>query len=146
MDVRERIMYVRSSNNLSMQAFADTIGVSIGVVKNIEYGKAPATPVVCIAICSKFNIREEWLFHGEGDMLEPDDLVDQLCQRRNLNAAQRAVLTAAVDLGPDAADLLVRIAEKIVSGVPIQDAVPPLRASDLPPYVPPDAQNEKKSG
>lgn len=146
MDVRERIMFVRSSNNLSMQAFADTIGVSIGVIKNIEYGKAPATPVVCIAICSKFHIREEWLFHGDGEMMSSDDLVEQLCERRNLNAVQRRIVQAAADLGPDAAALLLALAEKIVSGVPAQEAIPTLHASDLPPYVPPTAQNEKKSG
>lgn len=146
MSIRERIIQIRKDSGLSMQAFSEKIGVSRGVINNIERDLAPVTPVVGIAICSKFNIREEWLFHGEGDMSAPDDLVSQLCDQRNLDAAQRRILQAAADLGPDAAALLLRLAEAIVSGVPLEDAVPTLRASDLPPYIPPDAQNEKKSG
>lgn len=146
MEIKDRVMLVRQQVGLSQRAFAERIGVSYGVIANIEYNKAPMTRVVGIAICSKFNIREEWLFHGEGDMSAPDDLVSQLCDQRNLDAAQRRILQAAADLGPDAAALLLRLAEAIVSGVPLEDAVPTLRASDLPPYIPPDAQNEKKSG
>lgn len=146
MEIRERCIAVRKSNGLTQQAFAERIGVSVGVISNIELGRAPATPVVCIAICSKFHIREEWLFHGEGEMMSSDDLVEQLCERRNLNAVQRRIVQAAADLGPDAAALLLALAEKIVSGVPAQEAIPTLHASDLPPYVPLNAQNEKKSG
>ena len=144
MDIRERIMHVRSTSNLSMQSFADRIGVSIGVIKNIEYGKAPVTPVVCYAICAKFHIREEWLFNGTGDMMESDDLVEQLCERRGLNADQRRILQAAAALGPDAARLILDLATSLVSGQPIDQALPHLTADDLPPYENPI--HEKKLG
>lgn len=146
MSIRDRIIQIRKESGLSMQAFAEKIGVSRGVINNIERDLAPVTPVVGIAICSKFHIREEWLFNGEGEMMSSDDLVEQLCERRNLNAVQRRIVQAAADLGPDAAALLLALAEKIVSGVPAQEAIPTLHASDLPPYVPPNTQNEKKSG
>lgn len=146
MEIKDRVALVRAKSGLSMRDFADRIGVSHGVIINIEKEKAPMTRVVGIAICSKFHIREEWLFHGEGEMMSSDDLVEQLCERRNLNAVQRRIVQAAADLGPDAAALLLALAEKIVSGVPAQEAIPTLHASDLPPYVPPNAQNEKKSG
>lgn len=144
MDIRERIMLIRNNSGLSVQAFADRIGVSRGVINNIERNLAPVTPVVCYAICAKFHIREEWLFEGKGDMMESDDLVEQLCERRGLNADQRRILQAAANLGPDAARLILDLATALVSGHPIDQALPHLTADDLPPYENP--LNVKKLG
>lgn len=144
MDIRERCILVRKHAGLTQQAFARTIGVSPGVISNIELGRAPVTDVVCIAICAKFHINEDWLFNGTGDMMESDDLVEQLCERRGLNADQRRILQAAAALGPDAARLILDLATNLVSGQPIDQALPHLTADDLPPYENPI--HEKKLG
>lgn len=146
LDIRERIRFVRESQNLSVQAFADVIGVSRGVINNIEHDKAPVTRVVGIAICSKFNVREEWLFHGSGMMYQEDDLIGQLCNRLNLDGNQRVILHVAASLGPDTAAMLLRLARMIVKGTSTVDAVPRILASDLPPYEPEESQSEEKSG
>ena len=144
MDIRERVMLVRRHSGLSVRAFAERIGVSYGVITNIELEKAPMTRVVGVAICAKFHINEQWLFEGKGDMMESDDLVEQLCERRDLNADQRRILQAAAALGPDAARLILDLATSLVSGQPIDQALPHLTADDLPPYENPI--HEKKLG
>lgn len=146
MEIRERCVMVRKSNNLTQQAFADAIGVSVGVISNIELDRAPVTRVVCNAICYKFHIREEWLLHGTGDMYESDDLVEALAARRGLNDLQRRILQTAASLSPECADMLHDLASQIVAGVPLEQALPPLTAADLPPYVPPEDLNQKKLG
>lgn len=144
MEIKDRVALVRTHTGLSMRDFAERIGVSHGVIINIEKEKAPMTRVVGIAICSKFHINEEWLFEGKGDMMESEDLVEQLCQRRGLNADQRRILQVAANLGPDAARLILDLASSLVSGQPIDQALPHLTADDLPPYENPI--NEKKLG
>lgn len=146
MEIKDRVMLVRQHAGLSQRSFAERIGVSYGVIANIEYDKAPMTRVVGIAICSKFHIREEWLFHGHGDMMEPSDALEALIRQRDLTALQERFVRAAAALTPDMARTLADVVDLVRDGVPVEDAVPTLRASDLPPYVPPDAQNEKKSG
>ena len=146
MEIKDRVALVRQYADLSQRAFADRIGVSVGVISNIELGRAPVTPVVCIAICSKFNVREEWLFHGSGMMYQEDDLIGQLCNRINLDGNQRVILHVAASLGPDTAATLLRLARMIVKGTSTVDAVPRILASDLPPYEPEEPQNEEKSG
>lgn len=146
MEIKDRVALVRHYADLSQRAFADRIGVSVGVISNIELGRAPVTPVVCIAICSKFNVREEWLFHGNGMMYQEDDLIGQLCNRLNLDGNQRVILHVAASLGPDTAATLLRLARMIVKGTSTVDAVPRILASDLPPYEPEESQNEEKSG
>ena len=146
MEIKDRVALVRQYADLSQRAFADRIGVSVGVISNIELGRAPVTPVVCIAICSKFNVREEWLFHGSGMMYQEDDLIGQLCNRLNLDGNQRVILHVAASLGPETAATLLHLARMITKGASTVDAVPRILASDLPPYNPEESQNEEKSG
>ena len=147
MDIRERIMLIRKESKLTQQAFADTIGVSVGVISNIELGRAPVTRVVGIAICSKFHIREEWLFDGVGDMYEADDLVETLADRSHMNAKQRALLRTFASLTPEEAEVLFRFAQKVVDDRESQQSsLPPVTAADLAPYMLPDQDKQKKLG
>lgn len=63
-----RIFNLRKSLNLTQKEFGETIGMSHGSLSDIERGVAPVTERTIIAICSKFNVNEEWLRSGEGDM------------------------------------------------------------------------------
>lgn len=146
MEIKDRVALIRKNSGMSLRAFADVIGVSFGVIINIEHEKAPMTRVVGIAICSKFNVSEEWLFEGTGPMYQEDNLVDALATRHHMNDLQRSILYAAASLTPEEAQLLCDIAKRVQDGQSIPDALPTLTAADLPPYIPQDSQNEKKSG
>lgn len=43
-------------------------GLQRSSLSNIELGKAPITDRSIIAICSKYNVNEEWLRTGNGNM------------------------------------------------------------------------------
>ena len=146
MSIRERIIELRNTKGMSMQSFADTIGVSVGVIKNIEYDKAPVTNVVCNAICYKFHIREEWLMEGTGDMYQADDLLETIADLREMNSKQRALLYAFADLTPQEADLFYAVAQRVAAGAPVESALPAPTAAELPPYVPPEDLQPKKLG
>lgn len=63
-----RILNVRKSLNLTQKSFSSQIGLSHGSLSEIEKGKAPITERTIILICSKFNVNENWLRTGEGEM------------------------------------------------------------------------------
>ncbi len=64
----ERIKLIRKIEGLSQQKFADKLGIARGNIAAYEVGKnAPSDAVICL-ICSKFNINEEWLRTGTGEM------------------------------------------------------------------------------
>lgn len=72
MEVYERIRILRKEVlKMSQEAFAERLGVSRSVIKNIELN-ALARPDQKLSlyklICSEFNISEEWLLNGAGDM------------------------------------------------------------------------------
>lgn len=65
----ERVKVIRKKAQLTMEQFGDRIGnVSKSTISNIENGNRNLTDLMLRAICSEFNVNEEWLRTGNGDM------------------------------------------------------------------------------
>ncbi len=67
----ERLKYARKSKGYTQASLAAAIGVSRGVIFNLEKNKAPAQRIVIQAICRTLHIRKDWLLDGTGEMNEP---------------------------------------------------------------------------
>ena len=71
----ERITHLRKTLNLSQTEFGERLGVSRGVIKNIDEKNTEPKPLLLQQICKVYNVDPYWLETGEGDMfLEKDDL------------------------------------------------------------------------
>lgn len=74
MTVNDRIKELRMSQNLTMEQFGERIGIKRSSVSLIESGKNNPSDQTIMLICREFNISEEWLRHGTGDMyIQSDD-------------------------------------------------------------------------
>ena len=71
--MNSRIKELRNYLNLNQKDFGSSIGLRSSI-SEIENGKAPITERTIIAICSKFNVNEEWLKTGEGEMFVTADI------------------------------------------------------------------------
>ena len=68
MNVHTRIAAVIADSGLTKTAFAQRINISQPMVSNLAAGvKAPSDRTIA-DICREFNVREEWLRTGEGEM------------------------------------------------------------------------------
>lgn len=67
----ERLRILRKTLNLTQQAFGAKIGLSNASIGNIENGVINLTDRNVSLICSAFNVNEDWLRYGEGDMFSP---------------------------------------------------------------------------
>lgn len=63
-----RIKLLRKHLNMTQQEFADSLSVKRGAIANYEVGRNEPTDSVIALICREFNVNEEWLRTGEGDM------------------------------------------------------------------------------
>lgn len=63
-----RIREVRKALNLTQKAFADRISRSKSTIANIEGAIIDLSPSIRLSICKEFNIRDEWILTGEGEM------------------------------------------------------------------------------
>lgn len=72
--MNRRIYQLRNYLKLTQQEFANKIGLSHGSISDIEKGKAPITDRTILLICNIFNVNEEWLRTGNGEMLNIIDV------------------------------------------------------------------------
>lgn len=67
----DRILEIRTANELSQAAFAEQLNLSQNFIWMIEKGQRDPSDRTISDICRIFSIREEWLRNGTGDMEKP---------------------------------------------------------------------------
>lgn len=80
-DMKDRIKRVRKENGLTQVEFGEKIGVKGNTVTNYETGLRNPTDAVILSICREFNVNEDWLRTGNGEMFSEtrkDDLIAKL--------------------------------------------------------------------
>lgn len=71
--MNERIKKLRKALDLTQQKFADRIGVKQNTVAQYEIGRNTPIDSVISLICREFNVNEDWLRNGNGEMFLPAD-------------------------------------------------------------------------
>lgn len=66
--MNERIKELRKELKLTQQEFADALNIKRGAVANYEIGRNEPIDAVVSLICKTFNVNEEWLRTGSGNM------------------------------------------------------------------------------
>ncbi len=64
----DRLYYARKIRGYTQISLADAIGVSRGVIFNLEKNKTEPQVIVTNAVCQVLQIRKEWLLFGGGEM------------------------------------------------------------------------------
>ena len=68
--MNKRIKELRKALGLTQQEFADKIGVKRNSMANYETGRNTPIDAIVVSICRIFNVSEEWLRTGQGEMLK----------------------------------------------------------------------------
>lgn len=68
--MNERIRLLRKELGLNQSDFGNKIGVKQGTVAGYESGARTPIDAVVSSICREFDVNEEWLRTGEGEMFE----------------------------------------------------------------------------
>ena len=78
--MNERLKELRKTLNLTQQEFANSIGIARGNIAAYEVGKNSLSDAVISLICKTFNVRENWLRCGEGNMFIKMSYSDQIAK------------------------------------------------------------------
>lgn len=68
--MNERIKTLRKHLGYTQQEFADRIGLKRNTIAQYEIGRNEPIDAVILSICREFNVNENWLRTGEGEMFE----------------------------------------------------------------------------
>lgn len=66
--MNERLKKLRKTLDLTQQAFADKIGMKQNTIAQYEMGRTVPSDAIIFSICREFNVNENWLRTGEGEM------------------------------------------------------------------------------
>lgn len=66
--MKDRIKKLRKELDLTQQAFADKIGMKQNTIAQYEMGRTTPSDAIIFSICREFDVNENWLRTGEGNM------------------------------------------------------------------------------
>lgn len=124
--LKERIKKIRKELDLTQQEFADRLGVKRGSIANYEIGRnAPVDSIISL-ICREFDVSEEWLRNGEGEMFNPapTDVLNQLAEKYKLSNADYVMIEKFVNLRPEVRQNIYDYFKEVVSAFVYGDMEP----------------------
>ena len=93
--MNERLKQLRKELGLNQGEFAEQIGLKQGAYSTYETGRIAPRDSVIDLICLKFQVSEEWLRYGVGDMFDSFRELERLTKIADqLNDANLDYLTA----------------------------------------------------
>ena len=76
--MKDRIKKIRKELDLTQQEFADRIGIKRNSLANYETGRNTPMDAIITSICREFNVNEEWLRAGQGEMFKEQSQDEQI--------------------------------------------------------------------
>lgn len=124
--MNNRIKLVRETlkdsngKKLSQTRFAEEMHVTRDMVATYESGRVEPAPLFISSLCDKYNINEDWLRTGEGEMFNPKTRAQEVAEitkpllKGEDDSFIIRVIRALSRLTPEQLELLDKIAEDIV--------------------------------
>ena len=113
--MKDRIKEVRKSQGLSQTEFAKQMGLTRGVISNVEGGVVEPKDYVIELICKTFKVNRAWLETGEGEMYCPemDDVLTLLAQKYQLDDRKMALIRAYLELSEERQEAVLAYAQGV---------------------------------
>lgn len=143
--MKARIKHLRKDLlKMTLEQFGSKIGMKKNSISQIENGVNSATDQVVRAICREYNVREEWLRHGEGEPFvesSRDEQIEKMVNGIMLDkpdSFKRRYITALAALDEDGWAALERFVDSIAE-VNKENPQPVAEQNDIN-TLPPDEQ------
>lgn len=126
MNIGDRIKRVRKYLDLTQREFGERIGLKGNTIAQYELGRNNPVDSALSLMIREYNINEEWLRTGEGEMFKaaPTDVLDQLASEYNLSNASYIVVEKFVNLKPEKRNELIEFFLEVSKAIIESDADP----------------------
>lgn len=102
--IGERIKQLRKSEQvkLTLETFGKKIGMGKSAISDLETGRRFPTDQTIKLICREFNVNQEWLLTGKGEMFNevPPDTISRLVEQFGFGDLETKILTEYMKLRP----------------------------------------------
>lgn len=118
--MNERIRKIRNALNLTQQEFANKIKVKRNTVATYEMGRSIPSDSAIALICKEFNVNEDWLRTGNGEMFKSRTREQEIgafvneVMELNDDSFEKKLVSALARLEPKDWECLESIAKKLL--------------------------------
>lgn len=119
--MNERIRKLRKHLDMTQREFGERLGIKGNTIANYELGRNEPIDAVISLICREFNVNEEWLRTGTGEMFVEMDKEDMLFEwagrvlGSRSNSFKKNFVKMLMSLTEDEWELLERKAKELVN-------------------------------
>ena len=117
--MNERLKKLRKTLDLTQKEFGERIGVKGNTIAQYEIGRNEPVDSVFSLICREFNVNEEWLRTGKGDMFIEMSKDDQIAEfvgnllRDEEDSFKRRLISGLAALDDNGWDVLEKFLDSI---------------------------------
>ncbi len=132
-----RIYELIQALNIKKVRFAERLGVDQSYITKLTAGRGNPSDRLISSICREFNVNENWLRNGEGEMFNttPETLIDKLAKEYQLDELGRDIMMGYLQLSENERIAVNQLMQNII------DKRSSRRVS-MPPPKPPTLQPE----
>lgn len=111
--MNERLKLLRKTLKLNQVDFGSRLSLTGSAISRYESGVNAMADNIVLLICREFNVNEDWLRNGNGEMFsrQSSDLIEQLTQQYSLGLYGQQLLATYLQLS----DADKRAVERFVS-------------------------------
>lgn len=132
--MNERLKKLRRDLDLTQQEFADRIGIKRNTLANYEGGRNEPIDAVVSLICKEFNVNEEWLRDGVGEMFKaaPTTILDQMAEHYSFTHRDYVAVEKFANLNRQRRDVILDFMREVVAAFDDVEADTPAVPSGAP--------------
>ena len=147
--MNNRIKELRKYLKLTQAKFAEMIGLKATAIGLYESGDRNITEQTIMLLCSIFNVNEEWLRTGEGEMFkqEKEHSLNEFLKKRNATALEIEFMKIYFNLDENVRKKIISdfkkavLEEEFSSHQSTENTDEELSAAEEPEAVPPEYEN-----
>ena len=124
--MNQRIKIIRDYLGLSRAAFGNKLGLTGDAINNWERGRSDIKDYFVKLICTEYNINEDWLRTGNGEMFNQNSksVLQQLREEFNLSDIEFAILDGYLKLSDKQREAVENFLRDILSPDPPKNVTP----------------------
>lgn len=134
-EINKRILHLREHLKLSQEQFGEKIAIVKSGVSNIEKGTRNVNDRIIKLICTEFNVSEEWLRTGQGEMfiITEKNILSDIAKNYNLDELDQKIITQYIKLNEFQRKIIKDYIKSLFSNEETTAAIEPVQLKEYEP-------------
>lgn len=116
--MKDRIKALRKQLNISQEVFGRRIGITGASVSRLESGENEPSPQTIIFICKEFDVSEDWLRNGVGEMFKASSSeAERLVKKYQFPDIVRKLLTVYEGMNDAQKEAVLEYAQRVIASL-----------------------------